>query len=206
MIIEVCIDSVLNAIKAYHAGADILELCAHLDKDGLTPDVHTFQTINQEVNIPVKVMIRIDKPSFNYTDNEKNQMRQSVIQFSNMGATHFVFGALDAGGQVDLDVVAHMFENIKTDSLTFHKAVDYSNDLIAACKKINDSQLNISHILSSGGKSTAALGCEQLIEMKKILNPKTKLIAAGKITYENLEELHHKVQLEHYHGKRILNF
>ena len=206
MIIEVCIDSVLNAIKAYHAGADILELCARLDKDGLTPDVHTFQTISQEVNIPIKVMIRIDKPSFNYTDNELIQMRQSVSQFSKMGATHFVFGVLDDEGQVDLDAVAYMFDNIKIDSLTFHKAIDYSNDLLAACKKINDSQVNITHLLSSGGESTAAQGSEQLIEMKKILHPKTKLIAAGKITYENLKELHHKIQLEHYHGKRILNF
>jgi copper homeostasis protein len=79
-------------------------------------------------------------------------------------------------------------------------------DLIAACKQIKESNIGITHILSSGGKETAMLGSDILLKMKTILGSKIGLIAAGKITFENLDELHQILQLRHYHGRRLLSF
>ena len=44
------------------------------------------------------------------------------------------------------------------------------------------------------------------VEMKKNIRPDQKLIAAGKIRPENLSELHNLVNLEYYHGKKIINY
>jgi copper homeostasis protein len=59
----------------------------------------------------------------------------------------------------------------------------------------------IDTLLTSGGMPTAKEGIAQIREMKKYFSG--KIMAAGKITPDVLQELHEALQLEWYHGRGV---
>ena len=50
----------------------------------------------------------------------------------------------------------------------------------------------------------AELGLDNLKKMIAISPPEFEIISAGKITNENLDYLHEKIQGKFYHGKKIV--
>ena len=66
---EACIGSVEEGIYAQKKGANRVELCSHLELDGLTPNIKdTISLIKKAPGLPIMVMIR-DKPGnfyYNY--------------------------------------------------------------------------------------------------------------------------------------------
>jgi copper homeostasis protein len=58
LILEACVETLEEAIKAEENGACRLELCSRLDLDGLTPDIELTKQVLEKVSIPIKVMIR----------------------------------------------------------------------------------------------------------------------------------------------------
>ena len=83
LILEACVESCDEAILAEKNGANRLELCSHLDLDGLTPDFDLTKQVLEKVNIPVKVMVRPRAGDFVYTDMELQKMQAEIDQFKN---------------------------------------------------------------------------------------------------------------------------
>lgn len=206
MIKEVCVDQLFDAIKAYHAGADIIELCSNLNADGLTPSLDTYTQLRSEIDIPIKVMIRIATNNHVYSDDEIEMMRQISKSFNAEGAKNFVFGALTEDGKINLKALDHVFSEISFDSLTFHKAIDQTKEILGACTTLKGCPTKVTHVLSSGACTTAKEGISKLRQMNSILSPEIQLIAAGSITDSNLNDIHNALNISHYHGKRILQY
>ena len=59
-------------------------------------------------------------------------------------------------------------------------------------------------LLTSGGKSNAFDGAENLNRLITMAGNKLEIMPAGKITQFNLTELHHLVEAEAYHGRLIV--
>ena len=57
MILEACVESVSQAIKAEKLGANRIELCSDLSVDGLTPPVELYLDLKSSIHIPIHVMI-----------------------------------------------------------------------------------------------------------------------------------------------------
>ena len=55
---EVCVDSLNDAMSAEKNGANRIELCSRLDKDGLTPSRKLIRDSFKLLKIPIRVMIR----------------------------------------------------------------------------------------------------------------------------------------------------
>lgn len=202
---EVCVDTLEDAIQAELNGADQIELCARLDLDGLTPSQELLEQAFSKLKIPIKPMLRLRGGDFVYTRKEKDAMLYTLELLKQFDCKSIVFGALTMDGHIDQAFLNEITEAIGDQVLCFHKAIDYSTNILESCSALRTYD-KVAEILSSGGAQTARGGVENLIEMKKLLRPDQKLIAAGKIRPENVSELHNLLNLEYYHGKKIINY
>lgn len=204
MILEACVGTVEDAIRAQTNGADQLELCDRLDLDGTSPPRELVAAVCQAVSIPVKVILNPVSFEYSYSPQQLDDILAYMASLEDLKLAGFVFGAIDQHQMPDLAAVEKIATATKL-PITFHKAIDDTADILAATKLIAQSNL-VRFILSSGGFPTAQQGQGRLIEMRDRLDGHpTKLIAAGSITSANLPELHQALGLEHYHGKRIVS-
>ena len=87
--------------------------------------------------------------------------------------------------------------------VTVHKAIDLSSDPesdIHALKGI----AGVDSVLTSGGATMAIDGVAKIMAIQKLAEGNINIIAAGRITAENVEELHRELGLRAYHGRRIV--
>ena len=203
LILEACVETPEEAIRAELNGAHRLELCSRLDLDGLTPDKDLIRRTVDSLTIPVKVMIRPRAGDFVYSESELEQMIASILLCKQINVKGVVFGILDENNKLNLRQIKMLAELSKPLEVTIHKAIDLTPDIlesVTSLKKIGA----VSSILSSGGATTAMRGKETLREMIKRAGTVLKVIAAGNITNQNLAELHRFIGSDEYHGRKIV--
>ena len=93
-LIEACVDSYASAIAASRAGADRLELCAHLVIGGTTPTHALFRQVQRGSGVPINVLIRPRFGDFLYTEPELEEMCEEIAAFRDLGANGVVIGAV----------------------------------------------------------------------------------------------------------------
>ena len=203
LIKEACVDSVDQARKAEMLGANRLEICKDLHLDGLTPKIDVVNRIIKEVSIPIKVMIRPRSGNFVYNEFETLKMEQEINQFKSIGVKEFVIGALTQTNTIDTDKISRLCSKIYPLTSTFHKAIDYTQDLFNQIKSLSKFK-EIGSILTSGGKKTAFDGKHKLNEIIKKFGDRFQVIAAGSITNKNLELLKNEIYTNEFHGREIV--
>lgn len=164
--LEVCVDSIESALNAAAGGAGRLELCSALSEGGLTPTVGTLTVLKQQLTIPIFVMIRPRRGNdFQYTDLELDSMVHDIKQFVDAGADGFVFGALDASGNVDVAANKRLVAATADKQATFHRAFDVTDpeEKLETAKLLRE--LGFSRILTSGFQTTAEDGLEVIREL-----------------------------------------
>jgi copper homeostasis protein len=203
MTIEACVESLAEAMKTEKNGATQIVLCADLANDGLTPDYDLIKEVKSKVKIPVKVMIRPRAGNFVYTIREIETMIHSIAFCKEIDVAGVVFGVLKADNTFDLDAIKELTSFASPLKVTIHKAIDLTPDLNMASTQLKGIS-GITSILSSGGAKTALEGSATLNKMIQIADNKIEIIAAGKITNENLEEVQRTIKTSAYHGRQIV--
>lgn len=205
--LEACVESVDEATFAAAHGATQLEVCSHLDKDGLTPEIDLIKEIIEHVHIPVKVMIRLREGSFTYNNEEIKIMQDSIQQIKSLPISGIVFGATvtDANEHIimDMNAILQICKSAHPIPVTIHKAIDECTDLIKEVGTLKTVS-NIQFILTSGGASTAEQGKKMISAMQKEAGNQIQIIAAGKILPSNFSSLHKYLNLNYYHGRKIV--
>jgi copper homeostasis protein len=202
LILEACVETLEEAIRAEQNGARRLEFCARLDLDGLTPDVDLTKQVLDQISIPVKVMIRPRDGDFVYTDKEFEQMKREVEVFKEMRVQGVVFGILDEGNHLDIDRIREIANLAAPLEVTVHKAIDLCADPVTEAVALSKISA-VDCVLTSGGAMTAIEGQEVIRRMIVEAAP-LRVIAAGRITTSNLAEVHRLIGGSEYHGRRIV--
>ena len=200
---EVCIDSIDQAKEAERLGADRLELCSDLHLDGLTPKIDDVYKVIKTIKIPVKVMVRCRGGNFTYDENETFKMEKEVDLLKSMGVQEIVLGALTSSNLIDQKVTTRLVNRAFPMDVTFHKAIDYTCDIldqVGILSKIN----GINSILTSGGEKNAEKGSVTINQIINKFGSRFKIIAAGSITKTNLDALSKSIQTNEFHGKKIV--
>lgn len=190
----------MDALEAEANGADRLEICSRLETEGMTPDDALLRSILEKVKIPVRIMIRETEYGFEADEKTLHKMISSIHHFKNLPVEGFVFGVLK-NDKVDREGMQLLLKSASPFPVTFHKAVDLSVDKWNDIKWMND-HAQIDTILSSGGAEVAIHGIDELLKTKAIF--KREIMAAGKITNDQLSTLHEKLKLKWYHGRNII--
>ena len=203
MVKEACVETVEEAIKAEANGADQIELCSRLDLDGLTPDFDVIKEVLLSIKIPVKVMIRCRSGNFSYNNSEISKMGYEIEKCKALGVNEVTLGCVTKKNEIDILATKLLVEKAYPMEVTFHKAIDLTNDIFKGLETL--SRINqIKSILTSGASSTAEGG---LIVIRKIVQKfqsRFNIFACGKITKDNLINLHDRIGARFYHGRRIV--
>ena len=203
--VEVCVEQYEEALRAYEAGADQIEFCSRLDLDGLSPSPEDLAQLIEELNIPVKPMLRLRGGDFVYRPMEKAKLLIYLQDILEMDFESVVFGALDVKGAIDVELLEDVLRVLDGKKLFFHKAIDYSADIESACRLLSQYE-QVSGVLSSGGAATAWEGRITLQRMRSVLGKQQELMPAGKILPDNIERLHAFLDFDSYHGRRIIKY
>ena len=197
---EACIISLPEALHALDNGAHRLEICSRIETEGMTPDIQLVEEIIEKTKLPMRVMIRETEDGYAADDNVLIKMIQSIELFKKIKIDGFVFGLMK-DGKIDREKMDVLLIKSHPIPITFHKAIDASVDWMDDLMWLNQQQ-QIDTVLTSGTKATALDGVDILLKMKSICG--NKIMPGGKVTASNLQQLHELLQLEWYHGRRIV--
>jgi len=196
------VENLHQALKAEKNGADRIELCAHLQLDGLTPSKELIIEAKQKLKLPVRVMIRPRGGDFVYSEEELETMKASIEFCKTIGVEGVVFGILERDNRLNLKEIEKLANFAKPLKVVVHKAIDKTPNPLEALRKLAYIE-GITTVLTSGGKKTAFEGKEILKDMLKICRNQIEVMPAGKITNNNIQELHQYLGAKAYHGKCI---
>lgn len=203
MIKEACVETFEQAMLAEKKGANRIELCSELSVGGLTPAAKLMKKTCSVLKIPVMVMIRPRAGNFHYSEEEISQMKQEIDLAKKAGAAGVVFGLLTSKNQIDIENTRILADYATPLPVTFHKAIDELEnpaDGVLVLKNIR----GITRILTSGGKATADEGAEVIRKMKEATGENLTIVAAGKITDKNINQIQQLTQVSEFHGKQIV--
>lgn len=203
MVKEACVENLETALVAERQGADQVELCGRLDLDGITPDLDLVQKVLAQLHIHLKVMVRPRGGDFVYNEAEIEEMTTSIESFKRLGVKEVVLGILTGQNQIDIEKTKKLAAFAQPMKVTFHKAIDELDDPVDGAKQLMEVP-GITGVLTSGGKSTAEEGTMVIKKMIDVSKGKLQIIAAGKVTNNNLEEIHGLIGAGAYHGKLIV--
>lgn len=203
LIFEACVETLEDALVAEKRGANRIELCSALDQDGLTPSPELTLECVQSLLIPVMAMVRPRGGNFVYSEAEILQMEAEIEFFKQSGVAGVVFGLLTKENTIDIANTSRLARLAFPLEVTFHKAIDYSNDVLKSFQELNSIN-GFTRVLTSGGMDTAWNGREVLKQMQELPDRRIKIIAAGKVLPENRKQIFEFTGVSELHGQRIV--
>ncbi|WP_419534650.1 copper homeostasis protein CutC [Endozoicomonas sp.] len=200
--LEVCIHSksdtyVTHSVsEAWKGGADRIELCSHMEQDGLTPSIAHIELAREAFKdrSGLLAMVRPTGGDFFYNLDEINLMDRQIVDAAKAGVNGVVIGVLDKGtGSIHRDYCYQLVERAREYELavTFHRAFDAIGDW--KCSLDTLVELGVDRVLSSGipwGHSGTALdGVERLIEMGKYVSGELEIVVGGGVSRKNTAKI-----------------
>ena len=202
-LLEVCVDSLRSAIAAERGGAMRLELCQDLAVGGTTPSEDLFNIIREQVNLPIRVLIRPHAWDFCYDRDEADLICRSIRRFCSAGADGVVTGALTPEGDIDLYLMRCFINAAGGLPVTFHRAFDYCRNPIAALEDIITLG-GIDTVLTSGQAPSAGEGALLLKELIRQADGRVTILAGGGVRPEDIPVLYRETGIRAFHlsGKK----
>lgn len=202
--LEIACFEITSAETALRSVADRIEFCAEQQLGGTTPNIDEFRYLKSVYRKPIYVMIRPKGGGFYYSDLEFEEMRNDLLQFKKSGADGFVFGILNSGNTIDTHrnkVLVDLADDIPC---TFHRAFDRTPDLDVAIKHLID--IGFKTVLTSGGKSSAMEGKENLRNLIEKYGSQIEILVGGGVRSENITELKNFTKGTHFHSSAIPSY
>lgn len=165
-LLEVCVDSLASARAAAAGGADRLEVCSALAIGGLTPYIALVEQIKQELNIPVRCLMRPRAGDFLYEREEIAMLCTQIRQLAKAGADGFVIGCLTPEGELDKEAMKPLIDACGGKGMTLHRAVDVSRDPADTWRQAGE--MGIDTVLTSGGAGNCLQGMDTIRRMLEL--------------------------------------
>lgn len=195
--LECCVDSVESAIAAKKGGADRIELCSALVIGGLSPSQALYRKIREQVDLPIRVLLRPRFGDFCYTDFEHEIIKEEIRSFRKLGADGIVIGTMKPDGTLNVEQMKELIEEAKGMSVTLHRAFDMCKNPFMALEEAR--KLGINTILTSGQKNTCIDGVELLKELVEKAQGETEILVGGGVDASVLPVLAEKTKAKAYH-------
>jgi copper homeostasis protein len=197
VLLEVCVETVADAVAAERGGADRLELCSALDLGGLTPSLGAFLEIRDTVKLPVVVMIRPRPGDFVYDESELAVMARDISAYLPYSPHGFVFGPLNPDGRVN-GAAGRLRELCGEREAVFHRAFDRTPDPIEAVEELV--RRRFTRLLTSGKADVAVQGVKEIAAVVDHAGGRVEVLPCGRIRAENAAAVLEFTRCTQLHG------
>jgi copper homeostasis protein len=198
VLFELCAETLEACVAARKGGADRIELCSALSKDGLTPSHGLIEAAISLSGLPVHVLIRPRGGDFVYSEDEFVVMCNDVAHARELGARGIVAGVLKADRTIDSDRMQRLVEVAGAMEVSFHRAFDLAPDLNAALELVVAT--GCKRLLTSGGSKDAVAGAESLRLLVEQAAGRIAIAAGGGVRVANAEDIVRKTGVKQLHG------
>lgn len=201
--IEIACFNVEAARIAQQHGADRVEFCADMPLGGTSPDWQETETVRRELRIALHVMIRPRGGSFVYTEAEFAQMQMDVLKYEALGVDGFVFGILDAAGNIDKQQNNALVQLAGGKPCTFHRAFDEVSDSTQALEDIISCGFRT--VLTSGCAPNVDLGQDELKRLVQQARGRIVIMPGGGLRSTNIGRIWRETGAEYFHSSAIID-
>lgn len=185
--LEVAVDS-LEALQASErAGADRIELCAHLHDGGISPSDELLSEAVAQANVPIRVMVRPRSGDFIYTNEEFQLMKGEILRAKKAGAEGVVLGMLFNEKEIDVERTTILVELARPMKSTFHRAFDTLKHPLDSIDQVIATRVDT--ILTSGGADSAEHGVEMLAKLVLKSQGRISILAGGGVRGTNVAKI-----------------
>lgn len=196
--IEICVHSkdefcVVNSVsKAWEGGADRIELCSHMEQNGLTPSSRHIELAREAFkNRPgLLAMIRPVGGNFFYVRDDIALMEQQIKDAAKAGADGAVIGVLDEKtSQIHRRYSEQLIDKAREYdlSVTFHRAFDATPNWQHSLETLLE--LKVDRVLTSGiswgSAGTAQDGIKQLLKIGTFVSGELEVVVGGGVSLKN---------------------
>lgn len=189
LLIEICCGSAEDALLAFAAGSDRVELNAALESGGLTPSLGELKIVKREYPYkPVICMVRPRAGGFCYSELEYETMLADMQILMREGAAGIAFGFLTADGQPDAARCAAAAQVIGKGDVVFHRAFDCTvGDPLPMVDALAGA--GVTRILTSGRETDALAGAQLIAACQKRAAGRLQLLPGGGVRSTNAREI-----------------
>lgn len=195
--VEICIHSKDDAYvsrsvcSAWEGGAERIELCSHMEQDGLTPSAGHIELARDAFKDRPGLlsMIRPRGGDFFYRRDDIVLMEQQIKMAARAGADGIVVGVLDEQSSVHKAYSERLVNMAREHelSVSFHRAFDATPDWQYALDTLLE--LGIDRVLTSGmpwgSAGTALDGVTRLVQMGAFAGGAIEIVAGGGVSLDN---------------------
>ncbi|HRG80702.1 MAG TPA: copper homeostasis protein CutC, partial [Cyclobacteriaceae bacterium] len=197
MTLEIVVYNIESALKAQEGGADRIELCDNPGEGGTTPSFGIIESVRQNVNLDVYVMIRPRGGDFHYTNYEFHSMKRDIYQCQRISVDGIVFGILNADGTIDKKRCKELIDKARPLKVTCHRAFDMTRDPFEALEDCIE--VGFDRILTSGHRTSALLGVDLIGKLIKKANGRIAIMPGSGVNENTVEEIVRKTGATEIH-------
>jgi copper homeostasis protein len=197
MLLEIVVYNIESALKAQEGGADRIELCDNPGEGGTTPSFGIIESVRQNVNLDVYVMIRPRGGDFHYTNYEFHSMKRDIYQCQRISVDGVVFGILNTDGTLDKKRCKELIDKARPLKVTCHRAFDMTRDPFEALEDCIE--VGFDRILTAGHRTTALLGADLIGELIKKANGRIAIMPGSGVNENTVEEILKKTGAKEIH-------
>jgi copper homeostasis protein len=195
--LEVCVDTLDDAVTAIDAGAHRIELCSALEIGGLTPGTGLVRNVVSN-DTPVFAMIRPRGGDFIYSQGDVDCMLADIEHLRENGISGFVFGALNADQNLDANSLEKMIAACNGLPATLHRAFDFCQDPMQSLDVAI--QLGFDRVLTSGAAASVVEGLPLLKKLFAAARDRIVIMPGGGVTPETARMLVDELPLGELHA------
>lgn len=199
MIIELCTQSVEDAILAYNLGIRRIELNSCLELGGISPFAASIEMIKDECDMEVVAMLRPRAGNFVYSQAEFDLIYEQLIELIGYGADGIAFGALNDDNSIDIEKTGQVIDLCHKHNkyMVFHRAFDLCDNINQVQSLIN---LKVDRLLTSGLSKNAEIGIENIRQLQNTFGKKIEILPACGINSKNAKKLMDISKCNQLHG------
>jgi copper homeostasis protein len=196
--LEVCVETVQEAVAAAAGGADRLELCRKLSVGGLMPSTVLFLKVQQAVRLPIAVMIRPRAGDFVYSGSHLWAMTARMALVRPLAPAAFVFGVLTPDRRIDTAAAEKLVSACGPVPAVFHRAFDDVEDKQAGLEELI--RLGFTRVLTSGGAGGVPEHLPTLRSLVEQANGRIQVTPGGGVRADAAAGVVQFTRCEHLHG------
>ena len=185
--LEVIVRSAAEAVEAKRGGAGRLEVVRALDLGGLTPSLETVRAIREQVDLPLRVMVRETPDFLVRSEPDLNRMLDAAAAFDELRVDGLVLG-FERDGRADLEATAAILEAGPHTRATFHRAFEALLDPLAEIERLRQLP-QIDRILTNGGAGNWAGRARRLAGWQRAAGGAITILAGGGLDREAITAL-----------------